>query len=113
MANTKNISLFNPKTEKDYRLEFNRSTVKQMEQQGFDVTAIANASVSAGEDLIAGAFLANHRGLSRAERKGLIEDIKNAPGLLEKLAEMYSDTVLELYGTEGDESKNVTWEASF
>lgn len=51
-----------------YTLEFNRSTVKRMEREGFDIDRIESAPVSTIESLVDGAFEMHHPSMPHAAR---------------------------------------------
>ena len=50
---------------KEYCLEFDRKTIKQMEDRGFVASRITEAPMSVLPDLFAGAFLKHHKFVKR------------------------------------------------
>lgn len=93
---------------KDYALEYNRKTVKQMEDRGFIASRVADAPMSVLPELFAGAFLANHK----FERKEVIDEIYDKMldkrALIDTLSQMYNETVNSLF-EETDEGNGIAW----
>lgn len=93
---------------RDYTLEFNRKTVKQMESNGFEIDTGKPATMIL--DLFRGAFQMHHRRI----QPELVEEIWDAQRgkekLLTELISMYTEPISALMGeeeAEGDE--NPTW----
>ena len=97
---------------KDYILEFTRNSVKAMERNGFVADNIDTMPMTVLPELFAGAFLAHHR----FEKRTVVDEIYNALSnkveLIEKLTEMYNDTIGTLV-EEPEEGKNVKWTANW
>ncbi len=95
---------------KEYILEYNRQSVKTMENQGFVLEELTAKPANMIPLLFAGAFIKNHSGKDGVKRK-VIDEIYNEIGdktaLLEALMEMYAETLSTL--TEGNGEGNVTW----
>lgn len=97
---------------KDYTLEFTRNSVKTMERNGFVADNIDTMPMTVLPELFAGAFLAHHRFEKRNVIDEIYEGLENKPALIEKLSEMYNDTISTLL-SEPDEGKNVKWTANW
>jgi len=98
---------------KKYCLEYTRETVKVMEAGGFTTNDIAQKPATRIEQLWAGAFLANHRNVSNKVIEELYMKMKDKELLLQKLTEMYNNTLNYLLpDKENDELGNVEWTAS-
>ena len=92
----------------DYILEFNRQSVKTMENQGFILEELTAKPANMIPLLFAGAFIKNHRGIKRKVIDDIFDNIENRPELLEALMEMYAETLSTL--TEGTTGEgNVSW----
>lgn len=97
---------------RQYCLEYTRDTVKQMEAGGFNINDLGDKPATRIEQLWAGAFLANHRrNTSNTIIKEMYGKMKDKEALLQKLAEMYNNTLSYLMPEEDDEG-NVEWTAS-
>lgn len=98
---------------KHYCLEYTRDTVKTMEGAGFTINDIDSKPATRVEQLWEGAFMANHRRVSRTVVRELYGKMKDKDALLKKLAEMYNATLDYLLNDDedGDEG-NVEWTAT-
>ncbi len=91
----------------EYVLEYNRQSVKTMENQGFVLEELTKKPVNMIPMLFAGAFIKNHRGLKRNLIDEIFDSIENKTELMEALMEMYAETLSAL--TEGSGEGNATW----
>lgn len=97
---------------KKYCLEYTPESVKQMEASGFNINDMSDKPATRIEQLWTGAFLANHRrGISNNVMNEMYKKMKNKEVLLQKLSEMYSNTLNYLLPDEDDEG-NVDWTAT-
>ena len=92
---------------KEYVLEYNRQSVRQMEAQGFNLDEITSKPVSMIPLLFAGAFIKNCKGTKRQVIDDIFTEIKDKSGLMEALIEMYAETITSL--TDDNEEGNVEW----
>lgn len=100
------INLTHNKTE--YVLEYNRQSVKTMENQGFVLEDLTKKPVNMIPLLFSGAFIKNHRGVKRSVVDDIFDNIADKSGLMEALMEMYAETLSAL--TESNDGEgNVTW----
>lgn len=102
------INLTYGKTE--YVLEYNRQSVKTMENQGFILEELTKKPANMIPLLFAGAFIKNHSGKNGVKRKvidEIFDNIDNRTELMEALMEMYAETLGSL--TEGNGEGNVSW----
>ena len=98
--------------DKHYCLEYTPDSIKQMEASGFNINEIGDKPATRIEQLWAGAFLANHRrNTSNTVIKELYGKMKDKEKLLQKLTEMYNNTLNYLLPDEDDEG-NVDWTAT-
>lgn len=98
---------------KKYCLEYTRTTVKQMEAAGFTASDIGDKPATRLEQLWAGAFLANHKKVSQNVISELYGKMKDKEALLQKLAEMYNNTLNYLLpDPDEDDEGNVEWTAT-
>ncbi len=98
--------------DKDYTLEFTRRTVKQMEDEGFVAQDIDSKPMTLLPALFAGAFKAHHKFVKRETIDRIFDAMPDKEGLVNKLAEMYSDPIRSLL-EEPDEGKKVEWAANW
>lgn len=94
----------------DYTLEYTPNSVRKMERDGFDFTAMDKNVVNVGYDLFRGAFISRHNYVPVQERDKMYEKLmsKNEAGedLLECLANMLKD---ELDWIVSKPQGNVSW----
>ena len=102
--------------DKDYILEYSRSTAKQIEDNGFVLEQLTDKPATMIPLLVYGAFAKNNRGIKRT----LVDEIyanlikkvgdDGEEGFINVLAEMYSETVSSLVGDDNiDEGNAATW----
>ena len=91
----------------EYTLEFNRKTVRRMEESGFKVDTDKPATMIT--ELFRGAFLMHHRRIDA----NLVEEIWNAQkkkdDLLSALVQMYAEPIASLMDEDAGEDENPTW----
>ena len=95
---------------KEYILEYNRQSVKTMENQGFVLEELTKKPANMIPLLFAGAFIKNHSGKNGVKRsliEEIFDSIENKTELMESLMEMYAETLGSL--TESNGEGNVTW----
>lgn len=92
---------------KEYVLEYNRQSVKQMEAQGFVLDEITSKPMTMIPLLFEGAFIKNCKGTKRKLIDEMYEGIGDKTGLMGALMEMYAETLSTL--TEDHGEGNVTW----
>lgn len=100
--------------DKEYRLEFTRATVREMERKGFVASDVSDKPMSTLPELFAGAFKANHP----TEKKAVIEEIyshmPNKQELISCLAEMYSEPINALLDEPEEKKGNlIQWTPNF
>lgn len=101
-------------SDKEYVLEFTRSSVRQMEENGFVAQDIVTKPMLTLPQLFAGAFLAHHRFVKQAEIDRIYDKIPNKSDFLARLAEMYNEPLEALMAEpDKDAEGNVNWGASW
>ena len=93
---------------KEYNLEYNRQSVKTMEQQGFVLDELSSKPMTMIPMLFSGAFIRNHKGMKRSLIDEIYEEINDKSGLMEALMEMYAETLSTLMDDKED-AGNVSW----
>jgi hypothetical protein len=98
-----------------YTLAFNRQTVQQLSQLGFRSNMITEQPEIGVPMLFRGAFMVHHRNMRNEQKDKIYESITNRRQLIEQLYIMYLEPINAMLEEpeEGDEAKNVTWEANF
>jgi hypothetical protein len=101
---------------KDYVLEFSRTTAKQIEDQGFVLDQLGDKPATMIPLLVYGAFMKNNRGIKRSLVDEIYANVVNkvgtedADGFINVLGEMYAETVSSLVGDDPvDEGNAATW----
>lgn len=92
---------------KEYVLEYNRQSVKQMEAQGFVLDEITSKPMTMIPLLFEGAFIKNCKGTKRKLIDEIYDGIGDKTGLMGALMEMYAETLSTLTDDSGE--GNVTW----
>ena len=92
---------------KSYTLEYTRASVRTMEETGFKAADIVDKPMTVLPALFSGAFLAHHK----FEKRNVIDEIytkmTDKQLLIEKLGEMYTETVNTLFDEPSE--GNVDW----
>ena len=93
----------------DYTLEFNRKTVRRMEESGFVVDT--NKPATMITELFRGAFQMHHKRIDREFVRKLWDKQRNKEGLLTALVKAYQKPLEDLMAEpEGDaDEENPTW----
>lgn len=98
--------------DKEYCLEFTRTTIKRMEAKGFVVADVLNKPMSMLSEFFAGSFLANHPFTRRKEIDEIYEQFDDKGELLNTLAEMYSLVLDDFVNELEKPGKGLKWERS-
>ena len=97
--------------DKEYCLEYTRSTVAMMEKKGFVASDIETKPVTVLPALFAGAFLMHHRKVSTNTK--LVEEIyskfTNRDELISTLVKMYQEPILSLFDEPEEDEGNIVW----
>jgi len=95
--------------DKNYKLEYNRSSIVRMEENGFDVQKMNEKPLSTIVLLMRGAFYMHNPSLTDEEIDAICEQITNSEELVKQLVEMYMKALNSLVGDKKQE-KNFKWE---
>lgn len=102
--------------DKEYPLEYSRTTAKQIEDNGFVLDQLTDKPATMIPLLVYGAFAMHNRGIKRTLVDEIYKNLVNKvgkdgeEGFINILAEMYSETVSTLVGDEpADEGNVATW----
>lgn len=94
---------------KDYTLEFTRETVKSFERI-YDINELPKKPVTMLPELFACAFKAHHPSVRREVIDEIYENLGNRMELVQRLGEMYNDTVETLLESgQGNVEWGVNW----
>lgn len=94
----------------EYILNFNRKTIRRMEENGFDITKIRSMPISGVLTLFHGAFLMYHRNIRPEETEEIWDSMTNKTKLLSALINLYTDNINALMDDEAEEDdENPTW----
>ncbi len=97
----------------NYTLEFTRRTVKEMENEGFSISALRDRPVNMYPVLFAGAFKCHHKRIKREKIEQIYKKLPDKVSLAENLVEMYNDALETLFEEPEENTKNVQWKANF
>lgn len=96
---------------KSYHLAYNRRSVVKMEEQGFNAAEAQKTPISSTMKLFAGAFLANHPGLSEKTIEEIYKNMTGKEELNKVLSQLYADAVSSLFAEPEKSEKNAVWTA--
>lgn len=95
-----------------YTLEYTRESVRTMESMGFVADELFTKPALRIPELFYGAFAVHHRGIKRKDVDKMFNGIANRSELIQKLVEMYRDTLNTLMDEPEGAEGNVTWTVS-
>lgn len=95
-----------------YTLEYTRETVRTMESMGFVADELFSKPALRIPELFYGAFAVHHRGIKRKDVDRMYNGLQNRSELIQKLTEMYRDTLSSLLEEPEGVEGNVTWTVS-
>ncbi len=105
--------------QKEYTLEYSRTTAAQIEDQGFSLEQLTEKPVKMIPMLFYGAFLKHNRGIKRQLVDEIFENLVNKSGegnengIIAYLAEMYAETVQTLTDSQNvDEGNAAVWKVT-
>lgn len=109
----KQLTIKDP-TGKEYKLEYNRRSIQELEQKGLDVTQMDSKPATMLPLLIEGAFLMHHRGLATDKIDKIYASVTDKQGFIEALAEMYAEPLEALLEDPKEaKGKNASWTKSW
>lgn len=95
---------------KQYKLEFSKATVKQIEAKGFNIQEFTSKPLTNIELAFEGAFLKNHPTTPIDTIEEILRNCDDKQGLIAALAEMIAETYTYLFGeVDKDNAKKVSW----
>ena len=90
---------------KEYRLEFDKESVKWAESKGFNIEDLAKYPMSKTEELFFYAFRKNHKNVSLERAQKLLEGIGTiSEEFMKRLIELYSEPFSAFNGEEDGEA---------
>lgn len=94
-----------------YTLEYDRSTIKILENAGFVLDEFLRKPMNNIELVFSGSFLKNHRNLPQSTIDAIFDKVKDKSGLLQALQTMIQESYESLLDEpEEDDEGNATWE---
>lgn len=97
---------------KEYVLTYTRESVVEAERMGMNMSGMEGKPIGTMLDIFRYSFLAHHKAVSEKTINEIYKLFDDKTGLIEKLADMYRETVETLMSD--DKSKNaIKWEANF
>lgn len=93
---------------KDYKLEFTRQTVKNLESRGITAANIAIAPATTIPELFAGAFQANHKFTDRKVIDEIYKHLQGRKELVDTLIKMYNEPIEALLA-DPEEGNGIAW----
>lgn len=96
-----------------YTLEFTRRTIKEMENEGFSISAIRERPINTFPMLFSGAFKCHHKRMKTEDINRIYKSLTNKEDLIQKLVDMYNEALDSLFEEPDENAKNVQWKANF
>lgn len=94
-----------------YKLEYDRNTVKLLENAGFVLEDFLRKPLNNIELVFSGAFIKHHRSLSQTIIDDIFSKVKDKTGLLQVLQKMIQETYDSLLEEPDDDNEgNAIWE---
>ena len=100
---------------KEYTLEFNKKTVRDLERDGFVAGQVSDKPMTMFPMLLHGAFQMHHRKLKESIIDEIYEAIPDKEGFIQALVELYNaplEALMDEPETE-DTSKKIEWTKSW
>lgn len=94
----------------DYTLEYNRMSVKALENNGFSLEEFSKKPMVNIEMAFAGAFIKNHRKTSQKTIDEIYHLFKDKDSLIETISKMISECYESLMDEPEDNEGNIEWE---
>jgi hypothetical protein len=96
--------------DRTYTLEFNRHTVSELEQKGFNLSEIQNKVATFLPMLFAGAFTMHHRFVKPDIIDDIYKHIPNKMALLDRLSSLYAEPINALFDEPEESEVNAVWD---
>ena len=93
----------------DYTLEYDRTSVKMLENSGFVLDEFLQKPMNNIELAFAGSFIKNHKSVKQTVIDNIYKGCKNKNKLIETLTVMIQEKYESLL-EDGDDEGNVNWE---
>ena len=91
MSEVKPIKITDTNTGEEFTLEFDKESVRDAENRGFDIDDVAKFPISKTEELFWYAFRKHHKRVDLLKARKLLEGIGTLPdGFLERLLALYA-----------------------
>lgn len=109
----KQMTIKDGKTGEKYTLEFTRKSIQKMEEAGFTVEGLKDKPMTMIPELFAGAFIAHHPFLKRADIDDIFDHLTNKKDMFPKLVEMLNEPIEALMGEPEEAKGNSSWATSW
>lgn len=94
----------------EYKLEFDRATIKMLEGAGFNYQEFLEKPMTNIELAFTAAFVKNHPKTKQTVIDEIYKEAKDKTGLIAAISKMISDFYDSLLADPDDDLGNVTWE---
>ena len=95
----------------EYTLCFNREAVVDLERKGFNFETLNDKPLESVMLFVNGSFYVKHSNISKTTIEKIYSAIPNKTQFINKLAEMYRDTLESLFGDSNE--GNAKWEGNW
>ena len=93
-----------------YVLEYDRDSIRIMEQHGFVIEDFAKKPMSSLDIAFKGLFIKNHRRTNDKLVEEIYDNLKNKEALMEKILVMIDETYNTLFDEEKEDTGNIEWD---
>lgn len=95
-----------------YVLEYDRDSIRIMEQHGFVIEDFAKKPMSSLDIAFKGLFIKNHRRTNDKLVEEIYDNLKNKEALMEKILVMIDETYNTLFDEEKEDTGNIEWDVA-
>lgn len=95
-----------------YTLEYDRDSIRVMEQHGFVLEEFAKKPMSSLDTAFKGLFIKNHRRTNEKLIDEIYDNLKNKEVLVEKILVMIDETYNTLFDDEDAKEGNIEWDVA-
>lgn len=95
---------------KSYTLEFTADSLRRMQNSGFNFGDLESQAVTVGEELFAGAFIANHQSVPHRKRVEIYHELCEESADGDTITEILVAMVNEAFEEINQHKGNVKWE---
>lgn len=97
----------------NYTLEYTRESIRKAEKNGLIISQIGDKPMTMLPLLFHGAFVAHHPKMREEDSERIWDSLTNKKDLIERLSEMYAESINAMADDPEESAGNVTWGANW